>query len=124
MLQSLSNGIAFGKRLKESFRAMESENLARAGLGVALVGKAGNDSGAFIEEWQWNLVVDSLEPRSGVSFCLSLMNRQTMPFLFPLGLDHPNSPFIDEQHIISRADISHIFANCLSDTVIQVDLLK
>src|SRR5882724_7341135 len=103
---------------------MEAEHLARTRLGIAAIGKTGDDAGAFIQERQWLFVLNPLELGCCIAFSLSFMGSEPLPFFFALGLDHPHRFFVHEQHVVSGANISMIFAHRLTQSGIQVDLLS
>ena len=112
-----------GDPFLERFRAVKAEDFARAGLGVAGIGEAGDDASAFVEEWQRLAVADPFELGRGVAFGLFLDLGDLVAKLFLLGLDDADGFFIDEKDVIGRADVGLVFANRNPRAGAEVDLL-
>jgi hypothetical protein len=102
---------------------VEAEDFTRARLGVAAIGKAGNDAGAFVEEGQRRLIVHPLKFGGGITFGLRLVRGEALAFFLALGLNDADGLFVDKQHIVGRAGIGMPFADGLADTGAEVDFL-
>ena len=115
--------VSWQSRRRSSFRAVEAEDFARARLGVAGVGKAGDQARGFVEERQRRLVVDPLELGGGVAFGLRFVHRQVLAFFFALGFDDADRLLVDEEHVVSRAGIGLPFAHGNTCCGAKIDLV-
>jgi len=113
---------AFVQPVAQGFRAVEAENLPRARLGVAGVGKAGDDAGGFVEEGQRLPVVDPFELGGGVAFGLGFVHGEVLTFGFTLGFDDADRLFVDEQDVVGRAGIGLPFAHGDPESGAEIDL--
>ena len=113
----------FGQPFLERFRAVEIEDFARARLGIAAIGEAGDDAGALVEEGQRLLVVDPLELGGGIAGGLLFDRRDLVAPVLWLGFDDADRLLVHEQHIVGRADVGLVFAHGDARTGVEIDLL-
>ena len=96
--QATAEGGACGEGLAEGFRAVEGEDLAGAGLGVALVGEAGEDACGLVEERERLAgILDPFQLRGGVVAGLVLHGGDILAEGFLLGLDDADGLAVDEE---------------------------
>ena len=101
---------------------MKGEDLAGAGLGVALVGEASDDAGAFVEERERDAGgLNPLELRGGILGGLVFHRRDVLAEGLFLGLDHADRLAVDEQDIVGGAGVGGVFADGLAGALVQVD---
>ena len=84
--------------------AVESEDLAGAGLGIALVGEAGKDAGGFVEEWQRLAgVLDPFQLRIRIVLGLVFDGGDVVAEGFLLGLGDADGFLVEEEHVVGGA---------------------
>ena len=100
---------------------MERKDLTRARLGIAAIGKPGNDAGALIDEGQRFLVVNPFELGGGIAAGLLLDCRDLVAQFFGLGLDHADGFFINKESIIRRPNIGLVFLDRDAASCAEID---
>ena len=106
----------------EAFRTVEGEDLAGAGLGVALVGEAGDDARGLIEEGEgYAGFLDPLKLGGGVIDRLFFDSGDILAEVFFFSLNDTDGLSIDEEDIVGRASISLIFADGLALAGSKID---
>jgi len=123
VVQTCTQTVALAQPFLERFRAVEIEHFARARLGIAAIGKTGDDAGALVQERQRLLVVDPLELGGGVAFGLRFVRGEALAFFLALGFDDADGLLVHEQHVVGRTDIGLVFAHCQPQPCAQVYFL-
>ncbi len=116
-----TQAFTLGQPVAQGFRAVEAEDFTRARLGVAGVGKTGDDAGGFVEEGQRLPVVQPLELGGGVAFGLRFVGGQMLALFLALGFDDADGLAVDEKHVVGGADIGVVFAHRLAGAAAEVD---
>ena len=78
---------------------------------VLIVGESRHNAGAFVHEWKRLLVVNPLQPGSGIASGLLFDRSDVLTKVLWLGLDYANGLSIDEQGVIRSPRIGLIFPN-------------
>jgi hypothetical protein len=101
---------------------MEGEDLAGAGLGVALVGEADDDAGGLVEEGQGRAgVLHPFQFRGGVVGGLVFGDGDGLAEGFFFCLDHSDGLAVNEEHVVGGTGVGRIFADGLALASAEVD---
>jgi hypothetical protein len=101
---------------------VEGEDLAGTGLGIALVGEAGDDAGSFVEKRQRLAgVLDSFQRGVRIVLGLVLDGGDVLAEDFLLGLRDTDRFSINEEDEIGRAAVGGVFADGLALALVEVD---
>ena len=124
VLETVAQGATGGEGFPKSFRAGEGEDFARARLGVALVGEAGEDAGGLVEEGQRAAGgLDPLQFGRGVVRGLFLDRGDGVAESLLLGLDDTDGLAVHEEDVVGRAGVGGVFADGLALAGVMVPLI-
>jgi hypothetical protein len=110
-LEAIAEGVWRCEPFGEGFRAVEGEEFAGAGLGVALIGEAGDDAGGFVDEGEGLGIVDPLELGGGVVAGLLFDGGDVVAPFRGFGFDDGGGLFVDEEDVIGWALVGLVFAD-------------
>ena len=122
IVEAGTEGATGGEKFAEGLGAMEGEDLAGAGLGIALIGEAGDDAGGLVEEGQRHTGgLNPLQLGGGVVGGLVLGDGDVGAEGFLLGLGDADRLAVDEQHVVGGAGVGGVFADGLALAGVEID---
>jgi len=117
-----AEGTGGGEILAERLGAVEGEDFAGTGLGVALVGEAGEDAGGLVEEGERDAGrLDVAELGGGVFGGLFLDRGDVVAEGFSLGFVDADRLAIDEENVVGGTGIGGILADGLTLASEEID---
>ena len=120
--QTVPQGTARGEPFTQRLRTMKRKDLARAGLGVALVGEAGEHAGGFVKKRERRAVgLHPLQLGGGVFGGLVFDAGDGVAERFLLRFDHADRLGIDKEHVVGRTGVGEVFADGLACAFAKVD---